>query len=43
MGNGKVKSQEVGEDRSRFPERRTVGVVRGGGRRASYRTKDKID
>ena len=34
LRNGKVRSQVGGVDRSRFPERRTVGEIRRGGRRA---------
>ena len=30
LRNGKVRSQVIGEDRSRFPGRRTVGEVRRG-------------
>ena len=33
LRNGKVRSQVGGIDRSRFPGRRTVRKVRGGGRR----------
>ena len=38
----KVESQVIGEDRGRFPGRRTVGEVRREGRRASKRAKKKI-
>ena len=35
-------SQEIGEDRSRLPERKTVGEVRKGGRRTSDRVKKRV-
>ena len=38
----KVRSQVIGEDRSRFPGRGTVGEVRRGGRRASNRAKERV-
>ena len=43
LGDRKVGSQVVGEDRTRLPGRGTVGKVRrGGGRRASDRTKEGV-
>ena len=38
----KVRSQVVGENRSRFPGKRTVGEVRRGRRRASERAKKRV-
>ena len=38
----KVGSQVIGEDRSRFPGRRTVWEIRRGGRRTSNRVKNKV-
>ena len=42
LGNRKVRSQVVGEDRSRFPGSGTVGEVRREGRRASDGTKKRL-
>ena len=42
LRNGKVGSLVSGVDRSRFPERRSVGEIRRGGRRASDRAKERV-
>ena len=45
LGNRKVGSQVIGEDRSRLPGRRAIGEVRRRrrwGRRASTRTKERV-
>ena len=42
LGDRKVGSQVIGEDRSRPPRKGTVGEVRRGGRRASDRTKERV-
>ena len=40
LGDRKMGSQVIGEDRSRLARRGTAGEVRRGGRRASDRTKE---
>ena len=42
LGDRRVRSQVIGEDRSRFYGRITVGEVRREERRASDRTKERV-
>ena len=42
LGDRKLISQVVGEDRSRLPGRGIVGEVRRGGKKASDRTKERV-
>ena len=42
LGNRKVRSPVVGEDRSRLPGRRTDGEVRRGGKRAGEKAVERI-